>query len=126
MIVRQHRYGEPRTSTLHVKHEPRTASIELNIHRGNFRDEAMSMTREAVARKLAAYFHHELSLHDLVDWAQLAMREGEFEDLHYNAIRDAVTRLGLADVRAFELTWEDRTTILNWLGYNVRVEIVTV
>jgi hypothetical protein len=62
------------------------------------------MTRETVARKLAAYLHHELSLNDLVDWAQLAMLEGEFENFDYNAIRDAVARLGLADMRAFGLT----------------------
>jgi hypothetical protein len=86
----------------------------------------MCMTRETVARKLAAYFHHELSLNELVGWAQLAMLEGEFENLHYNAIRDAVAHLGLADVRAFELTWEDCTTILERLGYNAHVEIVSV
>jgi hypothetical protein len=86
----------------------------------------MFMTRETVARKLAAYLHHELSLNDLVDWALLAMLEGEFEDLHYNAIRDAVAHLGLADVQVFGLTWEDCTTILKRLGYNARVEIVSV
>jgi len=53
------------------------------------------------------------------------MLEGEFEDLHHNAIRDAVAHLGLADVRAFGLTWEDCTTILKQLGYNARVEIVS-
>jgi hypothetical protein len=86
----------------------------------------MCMTRETVARKLSAYFHHELSLGDLVNWAQLAMMEGEFEDVDHDAIRDAVARLGLADVRAFELTWEDCTAILKRLGYNARVEIVSV
>jgi hypothetical protein len=86
----------------------------------------MCITRETVAHKLAAYFHHELSLNDLVDWAQLAMLEGKFEDFHYNAIRDSVARLGLADVQAFGLTWEDCTTILKRLGYNARVEIVSV
>ena len=86
----------------------------------------MSMTRETVARKPAAYFHHELSLNDLVDWTQLAMMERDFEDLHYDAIRDTVAHLGLADVRAFGLTWENCTTILKRLGYNARVEIVSV
>ena len=84
----------------------------------------MSTTRETIARKLAAYFHHELSLNDLVDWAQLAMLEGEFEDLHYNAIRDAVARLSLADVRAFGLTWEDCQDFLSRLGYRVRITVL--
>jgi hypothetical protein len=52
------------------------------------------MTRETIALTLAAYFHHELSLNDLVDWAQMAMMEGEFEDVDHDAIRNAVTRLG--------------------------------
>ena len=30
----------------------------------------MSITREPVAHKLAVYLHHEISLGDLVDWAQ--------------------------------------------------------
>jgi hypothetical protein len=70
----------------------------------------MVITRETVARKLAAYLHHEISLGDLVDWAHLTMMEGEFEDAYHDVIRDAVARLGLADVRAFGLTWEDCET----------------
>jgi hypothetical protein len=86
----------------------------------------MAITRETVARKLEAYLHHEISLNDLVDWAQSAMMEGEFEDVDHDAIRDAVARLGLADVRAFGLTWEDCETILKQLGYDARIEIVAV
>ena len=86
----------------------------------------MAITRETVAHKLAAYLHHEIPLADLVDWAQMAMMEGEFEDADHDAIRDAVARLGLADVRAFGLTWEDCETILKRLGYDTRIEIVAV
>jgi hypothetical protein len=86
----------------------------------------MPITRETVARKLAAYLQHEISLVDLVDWAQLAIMEGEFEDAYHDVIRDAVARLGLADVRAFGLTWEDCQTILKRLGYDARIEIVAV
>jgi hypothetical protein len=84
----------------------------------------MPITREMVARKLAAYLHHEISLHALVDWAQLAMMEEELEKVSHDAIRDVVARLGLADVRTFELTWEDCETILRRLGYDIRIEIV--
>ena len=38
----------------------------------------------------------------------------------FHAIRDAVARLGLADVRAFGLTWADCQSILKQLGYNAR------
>jgi hypothetical protein len=86
----------------------------------------MAISRETVAHKLAAYLHHKISLADLVDWAQMAMMEGEFEDVDHDTIRDAVARLGLADVRAFGLTWEDCETILKRLGYDARIEIVAV
>ena len=86
----------------------------------------MQLTREAVAQKLAAYLHHEISLDDLVVWANTAMMEDDFAEAYYNAIRDAVARLGVADVRAFGLTWEDCQRILKELGYDARVEIVAV
>jgi hypothetical protein len=86
----------------------------------------MQLTREAVARMLAAYLHHEISLDELVAWANVAMMEADFEEAYYDAIRDAVARLGLADVQAFGLTWEDCGGILKQLGYDARVEIVAV
>jgi cobyrinic acid a,c-diamide synthase len=86
----------------------------------------MQLTRETVARKLAAYLHHEIPFDDLVSWANAAMMEADFEEAHYDTIRDAVARLGLADVRAFGLTWEDCQSILKQLGYDARVEIVAV
>ena len=87
---------------------------------------AMQLTREAVAHKLGAYLHQEISLDELVAWANVTMLESDFTEAHYNAIRDAVARLGLADVQAFGLTWEDCASILKQLGYDARVEIVAV
>ena len=67
----------------------------------------MRVTRETVAEKLAAYFHHEITLAELVDWAEMVMMEGEFDERQVDALRDVVAHLGLADVRAFGLNWED-------------------
>ncbi len=86
----------------------------------------MQLTREIVAHKLAAYLHHKISLEDLVAWANSGMMEDDFEEVYYDAIRNAVARLGLADVRTFGLTWEDCESILKQLGYDARVEIVAV
>ena len=80
----------------------------------------MQLTREAMARKLASYLHCETSLDELVAWANAAMMEDDFEEAYYDAIRNAVARLGLAEVQAFELTWEDCASLLKQLGYNVR------
>ena len=78
----------------------------------------MQITRATVAHKLAAYLHHEIPLDELVAWANVAMMEGDFEEAYYDAIRDVVARLGLADVQAFGLTWEDCASILKQLGYD--------
>ena len=86
----------------------------------------MQLTCVAVACKLAAYLHHEIPLNELVAWANVAMMEADFEEAYYDAIRDVVARLGLADVLAFGLTWEDYARILKQLGYDARVEIVAV
>lgn len=37
------------------------------------------ITRETVTDKLAAYLRHDLSLAELVSWAESALMEGEFE-----------------------------------------------
>jgi hypothetical protein len=54
------------------------------------------------------------------------MMEDDFEETHYDTIREVVARLGLADVQTFGLTWEDCTNMLKQLGYDARVEIVAV
>ena len=84
----------------------------------------MNITREAVAEKVGAYLRGELPLATLVDWAEDAMQDGGFDERDLGSIRDAVARLGLADVRAFGLTWEDCEQLLKRLGYHARVDIV--
>jgi hypothetical protein len=82
------------------------------------------ITHQTVADKMAAYLQHELSLADLVAWAESAMMEGEFETQHFTAIRDVIARLGVADVRAFGLTWDDCEHLLGRLGYAAHVQIM--
>jgi len=80
----------------------------------------MTITRQNVADEIAAYLQHRRSLAELVDWAEGQVMDGEFES---TPVRDAVARLGLADVRAFGLTWEDCESLLRDLGFFARVEI---
>jgi len=84
----------------------------------------MQITRQTVADKLAAYLRHDISVAELVDWAEEAVREGEFAERGFEAIRDVVARLGLADVRAFGLAWEDCEELLRRLGYQARVSVL--
>ncbi len=65
-----------------------------------------------------------MPLADLVEWAESAMMEGEFEPEHFAEIRDVVARLGVADVRAFGLTRDDCQGLLGKLGYSAHVSLV--
>ena len=85
----------------------------------------MLITKKTVAEQIAAYLQHRLSLSQLVDWADNAMMEGQFDESEMDALRTVVARLGVSDVRAFGPTWEDCEQMLGQLGYSARVEIVT-
>jgi hypothetical protein len=65
-----------------------------------------------------------MSLADLVSWAEDAMMDGEFDEKEAATISDVVSRLGVANVRAFGLTWEDCEQLLRQLGYAARVNII--
>jgi hypothetical protein len=85
----------------------------------------MRITKRTVADRIAAYLHHEITQAQLVDWAENALMEGEFDDDDVSVISAVVARLGVADVRAFGLTWEDCKDLLGQLGFHARIEIVT-
>jgi cobyrinic acid a,c-diamide synthase len=82
------------------------------------------ITARIAAEKIAAYLRHEIGLAELVDWAENALMEGEFAEPEERQLRDVISRLGVADVRAFGLTWEDCEQMLRQLGYSARVEVV--
>ena len=82
------------------------------------------ITRQTVADKIAAYLHAEISLAQLIDWAEGAVRDGEFDEHDIDVLRSVVARLGVADVRAFGLEWNDCEQMLKQLGYSARVDIV--
>jgi len=85
----------------------------------------MTITKQMVAGQIAAYLHHEITLALLVDWAESVLMDGEFEETDSKTVSEVVARLGVADVRAFGLTWEDCEDLLNKLGYSTRIEIVS-
>ena len=83
----------------------------------------MPITKQTIAAKLAAYLHHELTLAQLVDWAETALMDGEVDETQAEPIAAALARLGVADVRAFGLTWEDCEDTLHQLGYAAHIEV---
>ena len=40
----------------------------------------MTITNQTVAEKIASYLRHDISLADLVSWAEAAMMDGEFDE----------------------------------------------
>ena len=86
----------------------------------------MLITKQTVADKIVAYLHHVITLEQLVDWAEKALMEEDFDERDMDALRAVIARLGVADVRAFGLTWDDCEQALRQLGYVAHVEIVTV
>jgi len=79
------------------------------------------ITRETVAKMLGDYLHGDLALSELVDWSENSIVEEEFENAK---LLEIVGRLGLADVRAFGLAWEDFREMLRALGLAARVDLV--
>jgi cobyrinic acid a,c-diamide synthase len=84
----------------------------------------MTITKQTVADKIAAYLHHDLTLGQLVDWAERALMDGEFAERDAQTLSSVIARLGVADVRAFGLAWEDCEELLRKLGFSPRVEVV--
>lgn len=82
------------------------------------------ITRDKLAAQLRDYLQHRLTRAALVDWAERAMIEENFDDRDLDTIRDITSRLGLADVREFGLTWEDCEGYLSRLGYQAKVDVI--
>ena len=85
----------------------------------------MVITKQTVADKIAAYLRHDITVEQLVDWAENALMDGEFAEQDAATLAAAIGRLGVADVRAFGLTWEDCEQLLRQLGFSTRIEIVS-
>jgi len=86
----------------------------------------MLITKQRVADMLAAYLRHDIKLEQLVDWAENAMMDGEFSEQDMEAVSTVIAHFGIADVRAFGLTWEDCEQLLKQLGYTAQVQIQAV
>lgn len=86
----------------------------------------MTITKHVVADKIAAHLHHEITLAQLVDWSERALMDGEFAEGDAATLSQVVSRLGVADVRAFGLAWDDCEELLRKLGFAPRVEVVAV
>lgn len=72
---------------------------------GKLSDTFMTITKRTVADRIASYLRPDISLEQLVRWSEDAMLDGDFDENDAAMISDAVARVGVGDVRAFNLTW---------------------
>ena len=79
------------------------------------------ITSKDVRDQLLAYLNHNITLSQLVDWAENAMNEGIVEERNPELLRDIIARIGLADVKQVGLSWDDCYDFLSRLGYYVKV-----
>jgi len=86
----------------------------------------MKLTRQNIAHKLIDYLFHRITLAELVNWAEMSMMEADFEDKDYETLRDITSRLGLADVKDFGISWEDVEGFLHRLGYRVDLKVTEI
>jgi len=82
------------------------------------------ISKQTVAIQLVKYLNHQLSLAQLVDWSENTIMEGDIEPGSSEAIMQALGRLGVADVKEFGILWEDCETIMQSLGYDIKVDAV--
>lgn len=85
------------------------------------------ITKQIVARQLQQYMDGRLSQEDLIEWAETAMMQDEpIAEPDAATIADILSKLGLADVREFGLTWQSIREMLDHLGFSARVELQAV
>ena len=81
----------------------------------------MKISRQIVADKITDYLHGTVTQTELVDWAERALMDADFDKSDVDLLTDIVGRLGLADVAEFGLRWQDCEEFLRRLGYRAKV-----
>jgi hypothetical protein len=84
------------------------------------------ITKQNIAEMLLAYLQHRLPKVELIDWAEKNLMEGYYEDDQFYTIRNILAQLGLADVQAFGLEYQDCEAIMQKLGYTLEVKALSV
>lgn len=82
----------------------------------------MIITKQLLAINLLRYLQHKMTLSDLVSWAEDAIMEGDLQVEDPDVVKEILAKLGLADVKAFGLTWDECNEFMQKLGYVLKIE----
>lgn len=83
----------------------------------------VKVTKKDIAKKILSYLNRSITLEQIVNWAENMICEAEYEEKDFELIKEVLSRLGLADVKEFGLSWDDCYNYLSRLGYQVKVSI---
>jgi hypothetical protein len=81
-------------------------------------------TRQTILEHLNRYLNQQMTLGELVDWAESTLIEPDFSDGEdVDLLMDVLTYLGAADTRGFPLTWDVISDFVTRLGGTMRVVV---
>mgnify|MGYP000378818431 CR=1 FL=1 len=63
----------------------------------------MKITKELLAGKILEYLNRRIAANDLAVWAEDAMIESDYQDEYFTEIAETVAKIGLMNVKGFEL-----------------------
>ena len=86
----------------------------------------ITVTRKILVDKLVQYINRQIDLASLVSWSEDMIQEAELDEKDFSLLRDILSRIGLADVREFGLSWDDCYDYLHRLGFDVKVQLQEV
>ncbi|MAS32578.1 MAG: hypothetical protein CL610_01140 [Anaerolineaceae bacterium] len=99
----------------------------IKIDHSNIAAGKTLITRQIILERLDAYLNHQITLVELVDWAENALTEPDIpENENADLIMDVLMYLGAADTHGFPLTWDVLSDFMDKLGGSVRVIVESV
>jgi len=116
--MRTFRFGASSLRKTRLIHQQSTLNHQLLLA-------SRTITRQIVADKIADYLHGKVSQAELVDWAERAMMDADFDEEDTEVLSEIIGRLGLADVAEFGLRWQGCEEFLRRLGYRAKVIVST-
>lgn len=83
----------------------------------------MIVTREILANNILFYLKHEMTLAQLVDWAEKSIMDADYEEKYFEVIDSIIVSIGAADAQGFEHSYSDYELYLKKLGYNLQLSL---
>ena len=77
----------------------------------------MKVTKELLAQKILEYLNRRINADELAGWAENAMVESNYQDEYFNVISETLAKIGLVNIKSFELPIAFYLNILIKLDY---------